>query len=73
MKAVLRCAAQTDVVATAERLGLDPLLVAIGWLARLAGDANRSAPRVARFIFRGIEPALVDRELSELEPPLSQI
>ena len=67
MKAVPSFAAEADVVAAAERLGLDPLLMTIGWLARLAGDAYRAAPRVAWFIFRGIEPAIVDRELSYLD------
>ena len=65
-KALLRLAARDSIVAAANRLGLDPLLVAIGCVARGVADSDRTAARVAGFIFGGIEPGTLAQALSGL-------
>jgi hypothetical protein len=55
-------AATPKIVALADRLGLDPIVVVIGLAAFLAAARNRSAARVASGIFRRIKPEILSRQ-----------
>jgi hypothetical protein len=50
-RAIRDLAARPDVIDVANKLKLDPLVLVIGLLARMQGDRNRSAARIARAIF----------------------
>ena len=50
-QAIRDLAMRADVIALAGKLGLDPLALVIGLLARTQADRSRSAARVARAIF----------------------
>ena len=60
------CAAHPSVERTARTLGLSPLLMAIGVVARRAAAADRHAARVARAIFRSHGEAEIDAALAAL-------
>ena len=60
-RAIRDLAARAEVIELAKTLGLDPLVLVIGLLARMQADRNRSAARIVRAIF-GKRP---HRELDE--------
>ena len=66
-KTLLREAARDEMVTVAAHLGLDPLLLVIGRLATRAAGESRSAARVTRAIFRGLDPEAVQQALQDLE------
>ena len=66
-KALLREASREDVIAVAARLGLDPLLLIIGWLAASHEETSRAAARVERAIFRGMDPEEVRRAIENIK------
>jgi hypothetical protein len=53
--AIRQAAAIKDVIAVAQKLGLDPVVLVIGLLAHVA-RSNRTAARLARAIFGGEPP-----------------
>ena len=66
-KALLRQASREDMIAVAARLGLDPLLLIIGWLAATSAETSRAAARVERAIFRDMDPKEVRRAIEDIE------
>jgi hypothetical protein len=50
-RAIRDLAARAEVIALANKLALDPLVLVVGLLARMQADRNRSAARIARAIF----------------------
>jgi hypothetical protein len=53
---IRQAAAHPDIDAAAKEAGLDPVMFVVGWLAKEAGNENRTAARIARAIF-GPNPA----------------
>jgi hypothetical protein len=67
VEGAIRTAAQgPDVIALAQALGLDPIVVVIALLARSLGAANRSAQRLARSILGKRPGAEIEAALTEV-------
>jgi hypothetical protein len=64
-RAIRQAATNKDVIAVAQKLGLDPVVLVIGLLAR-AARSHRTAARIARAIFGGEPPAEVSAIVSSL-------
>lgn len=68
-KQILGFAVRPEIVAAAERIGLDPLLLILALLARTWGPEDRAADRLARSILRKADPI----ELARLEDCLRSL
>lgn len=52
----------------AETMGIDPLRLAIAWLAASIASDSRNAERVRRRLLRQVEPAVFKAFVAEFEP-----
>ena len=67
-KQILRLATSGPVIAASEQLGIDPLVIAMGILARHNAERSRAAARIARSVFGGSDPLVLAGLLDVVSP-----
>lgn len=70
---MLRLAERDDIVAIAERLGVEPIRLVIGRYAMKVAGTSRAAGRVARVIFRGVDPEALAMAMIALDAHASAL